>query len=111
MNMANMAPPPRRLVMIDGEGKLRSAQGERIDMITDAPFTIVVLGDLEHGTSWLGWLTTSTRRSVCFGAADLADPVFQSWLHALPGWEQTKLLAATTKQGLHVVWCRISSSA
>ena len=40
MNMANMAPPPHRLVMIDGEGKLRSAQGERIDMIADAPFTI-----------------------------------------------------------------------
>ena len=83
--------PRGRLVTIDGAGRLHPAQGDPIDVIADQLYALVVLWDPDESASWVGWLTTSTRRSVCFCAADLEGAVFQSWLRALPGWDQEQL--------------------
>jgi hypothetical protein len=95
-----------RLVTVDGDGWLRPAQGEPIDATADELFTVVVLWDLADGTCWTGWLATMARRTACFGPADLEDPIFQSWLRALPGWNFEQLRHATTNQGFHLVWRR-----
>jgi hypothetical protein len=94
-----------RLVVIDGDGRLHPAQGEPLDVIADALFTVVVVWDFES-SSWTGWLATLNRRTACFGPTDLEDPVFQTWLRALPGWRPTNLQHATTNEGLHLVWRR-----
>ena len=96
--------PGGRLVTIDGEGRLHPAHGDPVDVIADQPDAVVVLWDLDDGCSWVGWLTTATRRTVCFSAVDLEDPVFHNWLRALPGWEHAKLWRATTCPGVHLVW-------
>ncbi len=95
-----------RLVSIDGNGRLCLAQGDPLDVIADQLYAVVVLWDPDDASSWVGWLTTTTRRSVCFSASDLQEPVFQNWLRALPGWEHASLWQATTCPGLHLVWRR-----
>lgn len=95
-----------RLVTIDGDGRLHPSNGDPVDVIADQLFAVVVLWDPNEGSSWVGWLTTTTRRSVCFSATDLEDAVLQNWLRALPGWDHAKLWYATTCPGLHLVWRR-----
>lgn len=94
----------RKLITIDGDGRLHPAHGHPVDVIADQLHSVVVLWDLDPSLSWLGSLTTSTHHSVCFSAADLEDPVVQKWLRALPGWEHARLWHATTCPGHHLVW-------
>src|SRR4051794_3517162 len=51
----------RRLVLVDGDGRLHPVQGEPLDVIADELFTVVVVCDLAEGSSWIGWLATVTR--------------------------------------------------
>jgi hypothetical protein len=94
-----------RLVTVDGEGRLHPAQGDPLDVITDQLDTVVVQWGRDD-SSWVGWLTTSARRTVRFTVADLEDPVLQNWLRALPGWDHARLWRATTRPGVHLVWRR-----
>jgi len=98
--------PQCRLVTIDGDGHLHPANGEPLDVTADELYAVVVLWDRPHGLSWKGWLSTTRHRSVCFSSADLEDPILQSWLRALPGWDHAKLWHATTSPGFHLVWRR-----
>lgn len=104
--METNAEVPGRLVTIDGDGQLHTTQGAPLDVIADQLYAVVVLWDVEGGSSWVGWLTTTARRTACFTAADLEDPIVQNWLRALPGWDHAKLWQATTCPGLHLVWRR-----
>ena len=97
---------PGRRVAIDGHGRLHPTEGDPIDVIADELHSVVVLWNRDDGTSWLGWLTMASRRSVPFSAIDLEDPIFQNWLRALPRWEHDKLWHATTNAGHHLVWRR-----
>jgi hypothetical protein len=94
-----------RLVTIDGNGRLHPAQGEPLDVITDQIDTVAVQWGRDD-SSWVGWLTTTARRTVRFAVADLEDPVFQRWLRSLPGWDYARLWRATTRPGVHLVWPR-----
>ena len=108
--LSTQTPLLRRRVTVDGHGRLHPAQGEPIDVIADQLYAVVVLWDPDDGASWVGWLTTTTHRSVCFGASDLEGDAFQYWLRALPGWDGTQLWHATTCPGLHLVWRRRSTT-
>jgi len=94
-----------QLVTIDGDGRLHPAQGDPLDIVTDQLDTVVVQWGRDD-SSWVGWLTTTARRTVRFVVADLEDPVFQNWLRSLPGWDHERLWRATTRPGLHLVWRR-----
>jgi hypothetical protein len=78
-----------RLVTVDGYGRLHPMEGQPVDVIADQLFSVIVLWAVNDGASWIGWLTTIGRQFVRFEAADLEDPVFQSWLRALPGPRKT----------------------
>ena len=97
---------PHRQVTIDGNGWLCPTEGDPIDIIADHMFAVCVLWNASDTSSWVGWLTTTSRRFVRFSADDLDDPVFQNWLRSLPGWEHERLWRATTCLGLHLVWRR-----
>jgi hypothetical protein len=98
--------PEGRRVVIDGNGYVHSPEADPVDIVADHLDTVLVLWNQEGGTSWLGWLMTRMRRSVSFSTADLADPVVQSWLRALPAWDHARLWHATTKPGAYIVWRR-----
>jgi hypothetical protein len=105
MQMNCNAVPYRRLVTVDGNGRLHPAEGDPLDVIADQPLSVAVIWDREEG-SWHGWLTTVAGHTVCFEVGDLNDPIFQSWLRALPGWQHARLWEATTNPGIHLVWRR-----
>jgi hypothetical protein len=95
-----------RLLAIDGNGHLHAVTGDPLDVTADTLYAVVVLWDRHEGLSWMGWLSTTTHRSACFSSVDLEDPIVQSWLRALPGWDHAKLWHATTTPGFHLVWRR-----
>lgn len=103
--MTSIAVPAGRRVVIDGDGRLHSTDREPIDIVADQLYAVLMLWGRE-GDAWLGWLTTTMQRSVSFSAADLADPVIQNWLRALPAWDHARLWHATTTPGIHLVWRR-----
>ena len=98
--------PQRRPLTIDGDGQLHASQGAPLDVVADQLYEIVVQWSPEEEGSWVGCLTTTARRMARFTTADLEDPIFQTWLRALPGWSHDKLWEATTSPGLHLVWRR-----
>ena len=104
--IASVVMPEGRRVMIDGEGRLHPAEGDLVDIVADQLVAVVVLWRHGDDARWLGWLTTTMRRSVPFCAEDLGDPVVQSWLRALPAWDHDRLWHATTTPGTHMVWRR-----
>jgi hypothetical protein len=98
--------PPGQLVRIESDGRLRSTQNDNVAIVTEELFAVVVLWDVDDASPWLGYLATTTHRSVCFSSADIADHSLLGWLSALPGWEPSKLSHATTNPGFHLVWRR-----
>jgi hypothetical protein len=106
MDTNDEALPQHRLLTIDGHGHLHTPRGAPLDMVADQLYEIVVQWNQGEEGSWVGCLTTAARRTARFTTADLQDPIFQTWLRALPGWEHEKLWQATTSPGSHLVWRR-----
>lgn len=96
----------QRRVAFDGNGRLCASQGDQISVAAEQLYAVVVVWGVDEALAWVGWLTTTTHRTVCFSEADLADPAFRAWLDVLPGWDRDKLSLATTRPGLHLVWRR-----
>jgi hypothetical protein len=77
-------------------------------LLPEQTFAVVLLWEAAQtgAGDWIGWLTTVSRRSACFCAADVHEAGFVAWLERLPRWEPARLSHAIEIPGLHLVWRR-----
>ncbi len=85
-------------------GLLWPAAGDGGCLAADDVAAVVVLWGVDEQLPWIGWLTTSERRSIAFSPRDMEDEQFQIWLGDLRDWMPGKLTRAATEPGMHEVW-------